>query len=387
MTNRALLALGLGQCVNWGVLYYAFSAWLLPIEQDVHAPRWVITGAFSVALLLSAAAAPLVGRLGDRGHGPALIQFGGLAAAALLAAWAALPGVVALYVLWAGLGVCMAATLYEPAFVVVGRAVADPAERLRALALVTLVGGLASTVFLPLTGFLVSVAGWRGSVAILAVVLGASTAATRLLTFRGLSADDAGPSRAPLTIGVRPLRPPLWLLVTFGFGSLASTAVIANLVPALVAGSLSPPVAAALGGLFGVMQLPGRALLFHGRLQATPRHLLVISLALQAAGLVCWAATTGAVGPTVGLAVFAVGGGLSTLVRPVIVQSLFGSQAGLANGRLAQVQHLARAIGPFVGGWVAGGAGYAALLAGFGVAFLFLAVATALSEAKRERFG
>ena len=34
-------------------------------------------------------------------------------------------GVVALYLVWAALGLCMAATLYEPAFMIVGRAFDD----------------------------------------------------------------------------------------------------------------------------------------------------------------------------------------------------------------------------------------------------------------------
>ena len=30
MTTRAVWAIGLGQCVNWGVLYYAFGVLLVP---------------------------------------------------------------------------------------------------------------------------------------------------------------------------------------------------------------------------------------------------------------------------------------------------------------------------------------------------------------------
>ena len=71
---------------------------------------------------MSAAVAPLVGRLSDQGRGPLLILTGGFAAAVLLIAWAIVPNVVTTYLAWAGLGLCMAATLYEPAFAVVARA-------------------------------------------------------------------------------------------------------------------------------------------------------------------------------------------------------------------------------------------------------------------------
>jgi hypothetical protein len=58
MSTRAVIALGIGQCVNWGVLYYAFAVLLLPVEAELGAERWIVTGAFSLALLLSAIAAP-----------------------------------------------------------------------------------------------------------------------------------------------------------------------------------------------------------------------------------------------------------------------------------------------------------------------------------------
>ena len=45
----------------------------------------------------------------------------------------------------------MSAVLYEPVFAIVGKAIADAGDRLRAIATITVFGGLASTLFLPLT--------------------------------------------------------------------------------------------------------------------------------------------------------------------------------------------------------------------------------------------
>ena len=142
MSSRAVIAVGIGQCVNWGVLYYAFAVLLLPVEAELGAERWIVAGAFSLAVLLSAIAAPTIGRWSDRDHGARLMQLGGYAAAGLLGLWALLPSISVLYVVWAGLGLCMAATLYEPAFAVIGRAHQEPAARLRALGIVTLFGGV-----------------------------------------------------------------------------------------------------------------------------------------------------------------------------------------------------------------------------------------------------
>ena len=69
MTPRAIVALGIGQCVNWGVLYYAFAVLVLPLERELGVSTWVVTGAFSLGLLMSAGAAPTIGRWGDRDRG------------------------------------------------------------------------------------------------------------------------------------------------------------------------------------------------------------------------------------------------------------------------------------------------------------------------------
>lgn len=384
MTPRAVAALGIGQCVNWGVLYYAFAILLLPIEADLRVPRWTITGAFSVALLASAAAAPAIGRWTDRGRGPRVILLGGLAGAVLLAVWSFSQSIVTLYVIWAALGFCMAATLYEPAFAIVGRTHENDSERLRALALVTVFGGLASTVFLPLTAVLVGAIGWRGAVLALAAILAISTAMTHALALR--QADQIAPPVTPAPAS----RPGLdrtsarraassfgIVALVFSFGSLGSAAFSTNLVPALEERQISPATAAMLGGLLGVMQLPGRAMLLRGSLAASPVRLVVISLALQSTGLMILSTAHALVTTAAGIMVFAAGAGMTTLARPHLVQTFFGvSNAGHLNGRLARYQQLARAAGPTVAALLATVAGYSALLFSLSAAFGLLAVAS-----------
>src|SRR4030095_9208804 len=84
MHPRAIWAIGCGQLVNWGVLFFAYSVLLVPLQDAFDAPRWLVAGAFSLGLLVSAVAAPAVGRLADRGQGAAVMQAGGLLAARLL---------------------------------------------------------------------------------------------------------------------------------------------------------------------------------------------------------------------------------------------------------------------------------------------------------------
>ena len=390
MPSHAVIALGVGQCVNWGVLYYAFAALLLPVEAELGAARWMVTGAFSLALFLSGIAAPTVGRWSDGGHGAGLMQAGGYAAAGLLALWAVLPTLWILYVVWAALGLCMAATLYEPAFAVVARAHADPGARLRALGIVTLCGGFASTVFLPLTDALVRAAGWRMAVVALALVLALSTATVHRLAFK----ESRDAPRRPAIVSVPPAsrrpagrRPILpFLLVAFGLASLSSAAVVAHLVPALAERAVTPTTAAAVGGMFGLLQLPGRALMMQRRFSVSPVPLLAISLGLQAIGLTAWALIPSVLAAMVGIAVFAVGSGLATLVRPYLVYVVFeGFEARYANGRLAQAQQLARAAGPVFVAWVATAISYSMILGVLGAAFAGLAGASISRSLARAR--
>jgi hypothetical protein len=45
--------------------------------------------------------------------------FGSILASAMLALWSRAPSIAMLFVVWTGLGVAMAATLYDPVFAVV----------------------------------------------------------------------------------------------------------------------------------------------------------------------------------------------------------------------------------------------------------------------------
>lgn len=385
MSPRALWAIGCGQLVNWGVLFFAFGVLLVPVEAALDAPRWLVTGAFSLGLLISAIAAPVVGRIADRGQGPVAMQAGGFVAAGLLIVWAAVPTLLTTYVVWAGLGCCMAAVLYEPVFAIVGRAFDDGETRLRAIATVTVMGGLASTVFIPGTGLLVERAGWRATVIALAVILAITTLIVTRLAFRPLqvSAPDL---RSAFTGDGGAVAPPANVpllnryVAVFSLSSVVNSAVAANIVAALIERDLSPGRASLIAGMFGVMQLPGRLLMTNRAFTPAPATLLVTSFALQIAGLLTLmldheAAWWG------GVMLFASGAGLTTLARPYLVLQRYGSgRAGHINGMVARGQQLARAAGPVTAGAMAGATGYPKVFAALSV---LLVTAIALTPTRR----
>src|SRR5437879_8610325 len=76
-------------------------------------------GAFSVALLVSGMAAYPVGRWLDARGPRALMTLGSCAGVVLVLALSAVRNLAVYYAIWVGIGLAMAAVLYNPAFMVV----------------------------------------------------------------------------------------------------------------------------------------------------------------------------------------------------------------------------------------------------------------------------
>ena len=165
--------LGVTELISWGIVYYAFSVFLTPMQRELGWSQAEITGAFSLAMLVAGLAAFPAGRVLDRFGARGLMTAGSLAAALLVLAWSRVDSLAEFYLIWAGLGATMAAILYEPAFAAV--TTWFQRQRQRALTVLTIYGGLASVVFIPLATALLGRYGWRTALAILAGLLAAIT--------------------------------------------------------------------------------------------------------------------------------------------------------------------------------------------------------------------
>lgn len=140
------------------------------------------TAAFSAALLVSALAGIPVGRILDR-HGPrAVMTAGSLLSVVAVLAIAAAPNLYVFTAAWLLAGLAMAATFYQPAFAAVTRWWGE--DRVRALTIITLAGGLASTVFAPLTAALGDHISWRTTYLVLAAILALVTIPAHALALR-----------------------------------------------------------------------------------------------------------------------------------------------------------------------------------------------------------
>src|SRR5256885_3373158 len=204
-----ILAVSLGACetVSWGVLYYAFSVLIAPATAELGWSGAEVSGALSVMLVVSGLAGLAVGRWLDE-HGPRLlVTAGSIVAVPLVIAWSQVRDLASFYVIWVLIGVVFACVNYGPAFATM--IVWFRRHRSRALTLVTLFAGFSSTVFVPLTAWLVSVQGWRQALMTLAVILGVLTIAPYALLLRRRPSDiglgvDRDPLEAPPDVDVTP---------------------------------------------------------------------------------------------------------------------------------------------------------------------------------------
>ena len=160
--------LSVAQLISWGTLFYMFSLLLEHFEQDLLMSRVDAALAFSLALLTEGVMSFVVGRLIDAGRARIVMCACSMLAGASFVALAFVHSRWQLYAVWIGIGVAMSGTLYQPAFSVLIRRY--PHDFRRAIITLTFLGGLASTVFIPLGAWLISAFGWRDAVAVLATL-------------------------------------------------------------------------------------------------------------------------------------------------------------------------------------------------------------------------
>jgi len=268
--------------------------------------------------------------------------------------------------------------LYEPAFTVLAKRCA-PHHR-RAITAVTLVAGLASFIFQPLTSALVSAYGWRIALVILAAVLAVCTIPIHTAVLP--SAEDR--SQGPTSIRPRRWRSHdrpaelddarFWpITLAFAGSTMTSFATAVLLVAYLVDHGWSLGQAALASGTLGAMQLPGRVLF--GPLSARmPRPLLVgVLLAAPGVGVLSLLVSGGTAVVWPAIVFLGAGQGTITLLRATLFVDLYGTaRIGVLNGISATWVIIARAAAPlgatFLVSWTGGYVCPFALLAGIAAA-------------------
>jgi MFS family permease len=382
VTRVPLIALCVTEITSWGILYYAFPVLAPDIGHDTGWSTGAITAAFSTALVLAALGGIPLGRALDR-HGPRLLMTGGsLLGVLAVLGMAAAPNLLWFVATWLPAGAAMSAVLYQPAFAALTRYYAP--RHLGALTTLTLVAGLASTVFAPLTNALAAEMSWRAVYLALAVILAVVTIPLHYLALhRPWPPPHEPDTDRATTIGrdqvntVVRSSPFLLLTTALTLSAFSMYAVLTNLIPLLTSRGASSGIAAWALGLGGIGQVAGR--LGYGTLtrRTTVRTRTVLILLGSAATTTALAVLPGPVPLLMAVAVLAgTTRGIATLLQATAVSDRWGTAAyGSLSGILAAPVTIAGAIAP------AAGAALAATLGGYPALYIALAATAALAAA------
>lgn len=348
----ALAGLGATQIIGYGTLYYCISILVSDIARDLAVSEPWVFGAFSVALLTGAFAAPTSGRLADRWGAGRVMALGSVGSAATLGLTALAQGAWTFAVALALMQVVSAGVLYSTAFTAIVQAGGRKAQT--SIVHLTLIAGFASLLFWPLTTWLHSAVSWREVLLLyaalhLVVCLPVHWALARLTS--GTAIERRGDT-------------PLQEVVNHGNGSVVFLLMLlVHIVPLTQALGLGA-AGLVVASLFGPAQVASRLinLVFGSGLSQV--WSAVIAAVLMPIGVVVLLATTASFAGAVVFAVLmGLGSGLTSIVGGTLPLELFGRHGyGSWLGWSTSAKQFTSALAPFAMSYSMAGIGVPASL-------------------------
>jgi predicted MFS family arabinose efflux permease len=258
----------------------------------------------------------------------------------------------------------MSMLLYEPAFAVI--TVAFGAAARKAITVIAVAGGLASTIFWPLTQALVAAFGWRHTLLVVALIHFAVCVPLHAAFLPGKvkrsGMPEPGPAAAPSATRDREIgwrgalaMGTFWMLaVAFSANMLAYSALTVHLIAILHEKGFSMSSAVWLAALVGPMQVVGRTVEFAIASRFRVSQVAVFALAILPVALL----SLGLAGSDWGLVVMFVAAcgfsnGIMTIARGTIPATVFGRENyGAIAGMMSAPVLLCRAFGPILGAMI-----------------------------------
>lgn len=341
-------ALGIAQLVSWGTLFYAIGVLGPAMRSDLGVSELFLFGAFTAGLLVSGTLSPLVGRWVDKRGGRFVLALGSALAATAMALLAMASHSAILVLGWMTAGAAMAACLYDPAFATLSQHAGSRYRK--AVTAITIWGGLASTVFWPLSHVLMDAWGWRATFGIYAGLhLFLCLPIHLLFVPRRVRVAHADEAVSEAEVSHPPEGARLhWLTAGFAIASFVSAVVAVHVVNLLVAGGLTQAQAVMLAMLIGPMQVAGRIAEFGFAARVGAAGLGHAALGLMFLAVAALLAVDGfGVAAVLFVTAYGCGNGIFTIVRGTAPAELFGRQGlGAVLGYLARAGLYSRALAP-----------------------------------------
>jgi MFS family permease len=363
-TRQGLIGpLSLAQMVSWGTSYYGFAVLLPELEAAFSASRAQISFALTLSLLSAGFAAFGAGRAMRAGRDRHLMTLGSLIGGLGFAALGFSQSLWQVYVAWILIGISTAGTLYAPAFALITRLY--PQDFRARITTLTLLGGLASTVFWPLLSWIVSVGGWRSACFFACALQYLVCAPIHWIKIPNLirpSAKDAlGVATASFQIFDGKHRKIIGLLLVYmTCESLVLSSIGAHLLQMLSSAGLPLALAVGIASCFGLIQTLARGFVLTANKRWSPSSFAktVVLLAPLALCLLLWRRESAFF--ALGFALlYGIGNGLGTIVRGTSVADLLAVEhVARLNGPFEFLRSLAAASGPFLVAWIYTHGGY-----------------------------
>jgi MFS family permease len=366
--NRSLVGwLSLAQLIAWGSVFYLFALIMEPVERELGLSRAQSSLAFSLALLAEGVLAFPVGRWIDQGHERLVMTAGSVWLGICLVLQSTVSSMAGFYAVWIGLGAGMAATLYTPVFAVVTRRF--PGDFRRAIITMTFLGGLASTVFVPLIYWLIAQFGWRHALWFLAAFQFAVCAPLHFLCLKNAPKPLPGAAqhlstghKRSVSLAHHLTSTPYLLIGIFTVLTMAITVALpAHIINLLREQGLGDAWAIAVPASIGVCQVVGRLLLYffeHHFDVHTANRVIPCLIPIALVALLATALAPHAIAGGTGLSrahwlvlafvlLWGMGNGMLTIVKgTAIAEYVSRDNVAALNGALGIPMALARAAAP-----------------------------------------
>ncbi len=200
---------------------------------------------FSISLLVGGIVSKPVARFIERRGGRLTLTMGSLVGAFGLAMLSQVNDPIVYIAAWIVLGLASRLTLYDAAFAMLVEIYGMRARR--PISVLTLFGGLASSIFWPITHYLNEAIGWRGAWLVCALAVLVLCTPLHLLLPRlgtpigGAEGEAAQPDPEPLVPADQKAFAVLMLTIAMAGNSFITTALSVHLIPAVVSMGMAAP--------------------------------------------------------------------------------------------------------------------------------------------------
>ncbi|MCJ8332648.1 MAG: MFS transporter [Epibacterium sp.] len=375
------IGLGISQIMGYGVLYYAYAILLPEMAEPLGLSLSGIFGVLSLALFIGGFLSPVAGILTDRFGGRFVMTGGALCAGLATITLSLVEGRIGLFISILFIEAAAMFVLYPVAFASVARLDLSVSPQ-RSITVITLFGGVASTIFWPVTLALHDALDWRSVWLILGMAYLVICVPLHWLSLSGPERVLSAPKQNavedwPELKGAERKRGMLWMVTSFIFSGYLMGAVMTLWVTNVQDLGHTAAMAALAGAVIGPFKTVGRflELLISRNLYPLLTYMLALGLVLSGFLTILTVGFT-VPGIILAAALYGMGDGIKTIARGTLPLTLFGHKGfGARLGWINSASMAANASAPFAfayltkefGGWIS----FVAMTAILAAAILF----------------